>query len=92
MNEEMKKLIQKYLNNEIDIESFSYDFPSLVYDWKHDDVPEEIVDAVGDISEACCNYEPNDDIRAEDEMYLNEKQVRKITEEKYNLILNLGEK
>lgn len=89
MNDEMKELIQKYLNNEVDIESFSFDFPSLVYNWEYEGVPDDIIDAVGDISEACCNYEPFDDVRAEDKIYLDESQVRKITEEKYKLLLKL---
>lgn len=89
MDEEMKELIQKYLNNELDIETFSFDFPSLVYNWECEGVSDEIIRAADDISEACCNYEPFDDVRAEDEMYLDETQVRNITEEKYNLILKL---
>ncbi|MEN2765825.1 hypothetical protein [Ornithinibacillus xuwenensis] len=89
MNElyEMLNTIEKYLNKKLDPETFSYDFPDLVREGKFHGYDDTLLEAIGDVSEACGLYEPHPGIREDySGWYYDEKELYDIVEKNYKIM------
>ncbi|MBB5324869.1 hypothetical protein HNQ34_001967 [Anoxybacillus tepidamans] len=86
--DELLRCIEEYLTGKLSAEQFSYDFPSIYFQFLEEIIDEQYIDAFDDISEACGWYEPDPIHRIDCDEYIGAEELRKTVEEKYSFIKN----
>lgn len=84
--DDLLRCMEEYLTGKLSAEQFSYDFPSIYFQFLEEIIDEQYIDAFDDISEACGWYEPDPLQRKDCNDYIDEEALRSIVVEKYQAL------